>query len=239
MGVISKVLNLFGLGKKTELATEKTPLQQLQDKLNQTLPEDRPAVITKAWEDAKLVLDTLKSFDTEPPADALGYMDRVCRNFDILVYLYGVQKSKDGSVEWKKGIDEDYEKLLEILPQRLLPLTKTKTTVLEEVEQYITQKEDGIFLKEASGDYTIRISENQKWVAWPFAQDESRGKSRIVTLRQELAQHFVPCTSLSAIEFSERVPFVDISFLELKNLNFEKAVNVFEPKENKYYTYFV
>jgi hypothetical protein len=237
MLLLNKILIFFGLKKAPVAPQIVSPLDTLKSNLQKSPKQNQVAILEAAKTTSVQVLDSLDSFIAEPPADSKEYLSKLTDNFDILVYIYQHQQTENGNFAWKKDFDQSYEELLELLPKKLVPLGAVKEKILADIDAYIQKYEEDIYLKEAQADYEIQISENRKWIKWPFLVGKVLKSGRRIAAKKVCADMFFDCPSLETLEFQARVPWNSVSFLEIRDLPFSKAVNLSVEKNNYYYTY--
>ncbi len=239
MGIFRKILSFLGFSKDQEQQGPDSPLRSLLHRLRSISEEARALEMKEAEKKSREQLSTLDGFKTEPPADPVGYLQKFQEHFEVLTFIFQHSRTEEGNLAWREGVDGDYETLLEMLPDKLYALKKPYGQTVEQVEAYIKQFEEYLLLADARAEFKFQISENQKWIAWPFLSKEFLRPSARHRAEGECRKIFLNCPALQSLEFDRRVPMLPISFLDIQKLPAQFGVNVADFANNKFYTYLV
>ena len=211
MSILAKIKVFFGFGKKVEALKIPTLLEQFESQYK-TLPE------TKQLE---FLDSTIAQLEVESEGylaqnlghvvDADDYFAKAVEHFELEVALYKLKHKMLPGV-----VDKDFEKLLGRLPKIAECFAKPGSEVLKNVDEYIQKFEEQLLLAEADGVYNIKISENGKWICFPFLDAKIVKHIRVTEAKKVLVDLFVDAKDMSLLELDTRVPWLPISFVEVQ-----------------------
>ncbi len=233
MSIIAKIKAFFGFGKKLEVSKVPTLLEQFESKYK-ALPESQKqeflstAIVTSEQEAQTYLTQNLGHV-----TDANEYFKKATEHFELELGLYKL-KHKDAL----QLVDKEYEQLLGRLLKFAECFAKPGNEVFENVESYIQKFEEHILLSEADGEYPIKISENGKWVRFPFLDTKLTKHIRTTEAIKILDELFVKTTSLNLLELDTHVPWIPISTVEvLAKCKDGRMSLLSNPTNAKYYGY--
>lgn len=238
MSIFTRILEFLGL-KKRNIDQVPVAVKRLMKDLQKSNELERVKLMEQAQVVAKANLDALNSFKANQPADPKKFLSELCENFDVLTFIFQHRETEAGNVAWRDGIDPVYEQLLELLPDKISALGRPVEQLWQDFEDYLERFEDQLLLSDARADFLIRITENKKWIIWPFVEPKLLRASRQKNALQRCRELFLDLPSLRTLDFENRVPSNPVSFLEVKTITGMRGVNVADFANNKFYTYLV
>ncbi len=220
---ILKFLEIIGIYKPIVTPKPPSPLEVLQQKL-QVSGENQELLRTEQMKsDATLdellkhrdqIFSTTTNFHDHPQEELFL---QILEQIQVLEYI----DSKTPETPSKENLDKIKKELVKSLKLISIPAKEALT----QINDYLETFEEGILLEEARGIYKFKISENDRWVKLPLLSTfPEKTSARKMQAEKEMVKIFRLLPEMSILSISTKVPFRNISFLELEEIIKDKYI---------------
>lgn len=233
MSLIGSVKRFFGFEKPNISAPPMSSVSAFEAQLSKVPPEAQTAFISEAFSRVEAESADLQKNALGQAGKASTFFTGARDHFAFEIYVYRKMHAPE-----TPEVDSELELRLGRILRYAESFAQPSNEVAAALTQYIQACEEHILLAEMRGEYGLALSENGKWIRFPFLKE---GLIKPVHKReavQTLSTLYMDCPELSLLELETRVPWHPISsfdFMEKAKSGRMSLLRV--PDGEKYYGY--
>jgi hypothetical protein len=233
MSLLASIKKFFGFGKQQIAAHNATLVEKFQAKLASLPESERPSFLASEKEQSEAKGIEYVQAARGQSGRAAAFFNEAAEHFALEVFLYQQTHRPTG-----QAVDPGYEKILGRLVGIAEVFAKPAAELLDQLDSYIQQNEEAIYLSEVKGEYQLAVSENGKWFRFPFLKQKTIRPGHSQDAEHKLQELFATCPQLSIFEMNTRVPWQPISFVECTEKSKEARMSLmYDPSTQYYFAY--